>query len=466
MCQLTSVPRRGITRALLAAGLATGALTTGALTTGAAPAASLPTPPAIPACPHTITIRAGTTGPTSPPRPLPTSPSTIGGAALSRGGLQVDLPPGVPVPPAVPVTAWLVVDLTGGKVIAACNAHVPLAPASTLKILTSLTLAHRLDWRSRYVGRPADPATDGTKVGIVEGSTYTVRDLFHALMLDSANDAATALATLAGGMPATASAMNAQSRALGGFDTYAVNDSGLDAPGQVTSAYDLALFGRAALRDPVIAPLLRTPTYTFPGRGSGSDPERPTYQIQNHNWLLRNYAGATGVKNGYTVAAGSSYVGSATRGSRSYLVTMLHGEGATWRDARKLLDWAFTAGGSARPVGRLVDPGEVATLGRSDPVTAPGATGATGAPDATAEGAPVEGAPVAGAAALAVPQRSGAPAPAGARSRQPVALIAGAVLAAVGAIAALAQTRRPSPARARRPDPARHPDHAGCHPQR
>jgi D-alanyl-D-alanine carboxypeptidase (penicillin-binding protein 5/6) len=356
--------RARLLAATLVSGLAAVTVLAGA---GAAPAraAGLPPPPA---CANAIATFSGRA--TSPPTPLPTVTSAVGGQRLSEPGLQVEVPAQVPRPPALRAVSWLVADLDSGDVVASCNAHVPLAPASTLKILTSLALVHRLAWSTRYVGRREDAATDGTRVGIVPGSTYSVRDLFHGLMLSSGNDAATALSALAGGMPATAALMNALARRLGGHDTRAVNDSGLDAPGQVTSAYDLALFGRAALADPLLARLVATTTYAFPGKGDR--PPRASFQIQSHNHLLFTYPGATGVKNGYTVAAGGSFVGSATRNGHRYLVTLLHAQGSTWQLAEQLLNWAFTAGPKAAPLGRLVAPGE-----------ADAATATAGAPHTT-----------------------------------------------------------------------------------
>jgi serine-type D-Ala-D-Ala carboxypeptidase (penicillin-binding protein 5/6) len=315
--------------------------------------AATPSPSAIPpteACARTITNLIG--GRTTGPTPLPTPTSTRGGARLSAPGLQVDPIGDGQLPPVVPATAWLVADLTTGTVVASCNAHVPLAPASTLKILTSLALAHELDWNASYVGQPDAPATDGSKVGIVTGGRYTVRDLFHGLMLSSGNDAATALATVAGGMEHTAELMNATAMKLGAWDTHAVNDSGLDATGQVSSAYDLALLGRALLQDPLLADLVTTKSYPFPGKPAASGTPS-TFQIQNHNRLLATFDGANGVKNGYTTAAGGSFVGSATRDGHTYLVTVLRAKGYTHTVAVELLDWAFASGDDTRPVGTL-----------------------------------------------------------------------------------------------------------------
>jgi len=283
--------------------------------------------------------------------------SSIGGATLARTGVYVAS--GLPAPPRVTATAWLVADLDSGQVLAASNAHRRLAPASTLKILTAITLAPVLNPARPYRATDADAAIDGSKVGLVPGSQYRVTDLMYGLMLGSGNDAANGLAALAGGVPATAGLMNQQAARLQACDTHAVNDSGLDADGQVSSAYDLALFGRAALEDPRIARVIVATRYRFPAAGNGFGPDRKRFEIQNHNRLLRNFPGATGVKNGFTEAARGSFVGSAQRSGRRYVVTLVHAEGSTWHTAAALLDWAFAAGPRAPAgtgIGRLVDP--------------------------------------------------------------------------------------------------------------
>jgi D-alanyl-D-alanine carboxypeptidase (penicillin-binding protein 5/6) len=359
-------PRSSIHRAI-AVTVAVGTLVAGLCTvpSGRA-AAATSSPEAIPptgACPRTVTnlIDGRTTGPT----PLPTATNDRGGGTLSGPGLQVNLAEGGRMPPEVAATAWMVTDLSTATVIASCNAHVPLAPASTLKILTALALAHELDWNDTYVGRPDAPATDGSKVGIVVGGTYSVRDLFHGLMLSSGNDAATALATVVGGMDRATGLMNTRAAELGALDTHAVNTSGLDAPGQVSSAYDLTLLGRELLRDPRLADLVTTKTYSFPGRPTESGTSS-TFQIQNHNRLLTTFEGATGVKNGFTTAAGGSFVAAASRDGRSYLVTVLRAKGYTHTVAAELLDWAFGYGSAARAVGTVEIPRENPPDGRAD----------------------------------------------------------------------------------------------------
>jgi len=253
--------------------------------------------------------------------------------------------------------SYVVADLDTGAVLVAKAAHAPYLPASALKSLTALTLLPRLDQNARVRAEPTD-VVEGSKVGISPGSTYTARQLFQGMMLSSGNDAATALARAAGGVPQTVARMQAGARGLGARDTVVRNPSGLDAPGQVTSAYDLALVARAGMRLPAFRQLVATRRVKFPGREVRGK-RRTGYEIQNHNRLLANYPGAIGVKNGYTVAARWSVAGAATRGGRTYVVTALSRSDGSWRPTAALLDWAFAHGGQARAVGRLVSPGEL-----------------------------------------------------------------------------------------------------------
>lgn len=298
------------------------------------------------------------------PAPLPSVTSTVGGPRLAETAHPVtDLPDGVPHPPPSRVTAWLVADLTSGDVLAACNAHVPLAPASTLKVLTALALIDVVPPTAVYTATEQDAAVDGTRVGLVPGSRYTSDNLWHALLMSSGNDSAHALAELAGGQQRAAGLLQARAAALGAGDTRAVNTSGLDAPGQVSSALDLALFARAALADRRISSVASRRDYPFPDKGTalrGSD--RTTFQIQNHNRLLAGYPGTTGLKNGWTSQAGGSFVGTATRDGRSYVAVVLRADTSVWQATTALLDWAFAAGGRARAVGTLnVPPVDVAS---------------------------------------------------------------------------------------------------------
>ncbi|WP_443044714.1 hypothetical protein [Streptomyces sp. DHE17-7] len=100
----------------------------------------------------------------------------------------------------------------------------------------------------------------------VEGGTYRVSDLWNGVFLNSGNDAVHVLASLTGGWRATAARMQAEARALGAFDTHVRSPDGYDAPGQVSSAYDLAVFGRAGLRNPDFARYCAKVDALFPGQ--------------------------------------------------------------------------------------------------------------------------------------------------------------------------------------------------------
>lgn len=297
----------------------------------------------------------------------------VGGPELAATGTVWHGPAGVPAPPAVPAKGYLLADLTSGQVLVAHDVHQRMLTASTMKVLTALTLLPRLDPNLVYTARRADAAVDGSKVGIVPGSTYTVQQLFLGMMLSSGNDAANALANAAGGVPATVALMQQQATSLGALDTTVRDPSGLDAPGQRSSAYDLALITRAAMARPAFRALVATKTAEFPGkivdgkRGKG-------FQIQNHNELLSHYKGAVGVKTGYTEKAKWTYIGAARRGDHTYVVTEMGLSQPGWVPTTRLLNWAFRYGGKVTPVGTLVSAADLAAP--STAVTAQRGSGA------------------------------------------------------------------------------------------
>ncbi len=278
----------------------------------------------------------------------------VGGEPLSTVGTPVvSSDAGVPELPEIEAAAWLVADAGSGDVLAAYDAHVPLPPASTIKLLTALAVLPVIDAES-YAASEENGHVEGSRVGMVPGETYSLADLKHGLFLASGNDAAHGLAELVGGLPEAVELMNAEAARLGAFDTHALTPHGLDEPGQVSSAYDLALFGRAVLADAELAELARTQAYNFPGLDGES------FQIQNQNRLLGSYAGAIGLKTGYTTEAGHTLVAAAERDGVRLVVTVLHTEGRGEPVASALLDWGFAAAGTAEPVGALVTPEDVA----------------------------------------------------------------------------------------------------------
>jgi len=302
--------------------------------------------------------------------------TTVGGELLATEGLVLDAPGAAPLP-RTGAASWVLADLETGEVLAASNPHGRVRPASTLKILTALALLPRLEPGAAYTAQWEDANAVGSRVGLVPDATYTAHNLFEALFLVSGNDAASALANAAGGHAPTVELMNTTARDLGALGTTAVNPSGLDAPGQYTSAYDLSLLTRAAMAREDFRSYASTVKSAFPGKMPRVGRNRKSFEIYTQDRLLLNYRGAIGVKTGWTTKARGTFVGAATRNGRTLVATVMHTDFDAWREAAALLTWGFRNAGTARPVGTL-DP---------TPVTAAGLPVAEGPQPAARDGA-------------------------------------------------------------------------------
>jgi serine-type D-Ala-D-Ala carboxypeptidase (penicillin-binding protein 5/6) len=294
--------------------------------------------------------------------PLSATPAfangNLGGEDLSKSGIRVGAPldPEVPVPalPKIGAQSWLIADLETGEVLASRNAHQKLPPASTIKALTALTLLPRLNPTATTRVDMRSAGTYGTRVGIVSGRRYSHDALFHALLLHSGNDAALALAYASGGVVKTSALMSAEAKRIQALNTVPRSPHGLDTPGQVSTAYDLALIAREGLRRSDFSKYVRTWSYKFPNVGKSGTART----IYNQNGLLKSYKGSLGVKTGYTTQARNTFIGAASRDGRSIVVTLMKLPYGYGRDktAQAMLDWGFAAAGKVEPVGVLVEP--------------------------------------------------------------------------------------------------------------
>ncbi|NKQ28669.1 D-alanyl-D-alanine carboxypeptidase family protein, partial [Streptomyces galbus] len=214
----------------------------------------------------------------------------------------------------------------------------------------------------------AGVGSGSSMVGIKEGETYTVHDLWLGVFLRSGNDAVHVLSAMNGGVPATVQEMNAHAGELQALDTHVVTPDGYDAPGQVSSAYDLTLFARSGLQKKDFREYCSTVRAKFPGETTTKKGRstRSSFEIQNTNRLLAGdydisqYPGIAGVKNGNTTNAGATFTGVAERGGRVLLVTVMNPEkpdhNEVYKESAALLDWGFQAAGKVTPVGELVPP--------------------------------------------------------------------------------------------------------------
>ncbi|MGW9447472.1 D-alanyl-D-alanine carboxypeptidase family protein [Streptomyces sp. NPDC055632] len=329
----------------------------------------LPVPAAVASPAPTVSSVSPTSSASSAPsvfrasavgEPTPPVRRYVDPARLDQRGVQVQPLAGAPRPPSASALSWVVADASTGEVLAARDAHRKLPPASTLKTLFALTALPHHDPSDQHTVADSELTGIGagsSLVGIKEGYTYKVSDLWNGVFLSSGNDAVHVLAAMNGGWDSMARKMQEKARSLGANDTHVVSPDGYDAPGQVSSAYDLAVFGRAGLQDPAFTRYCSTRYADFPA-GSWS------YGIANTNRLLTGengvdrYPGLIGIKNGYTSNAGNTLVSAAKRGNRTLVVSVMNpqegGGFAVYEEARSLLDWGFEAAGSVQPVGSLL----------------------------------------------------------------------------------------------------------------
>ncbi|MDX3244564.1 DUF5136 domain-containing protein [Streptomyces sp. ME18-1-4] len=309
----------------------------------------------------------------SPSATPPANMSTVGGTRLGQAGTQVAIAGGAPVlPKDLTARSWIVADAESGDVLASHNAHWRLPPASTMKMLFADTVLPRFPKTTTHKVDPKDLAGMGSGsslVGIKEGETYTVHDLWLGVFLRSGNDAVHVLSAMNGGVAGTVKEMNEHAEELQALDTHVVSPDGYDASGQVSSAYDLTLFARSGLQKKDFREYCSTVSAKFPAetkKDKKGKITRGTFEIQNTNRLLAGdydisqYPGIAGVKNGNTTNAGATFTGVAERGGKVLLVTVMnpsktdHNE--VYKETARLFDWGFQAAGKVTPVGELVPP--------------------------------------------------------------------------------------------------------------
>jgi serine-type D-Ala-D-Ala carboxypeptidase (penicillin-binding protein 5/6) len=276
----------------------------------------------------------------------------VGGPLLARHGIVVQYPgPGAPHLPDVPASAYVIADAGTGAVLAAKDPHGLFQPASTLKVLTAITMLPRLRPDATVIATKRAASVEPNIIGLIAGHPYKIADLFRALLMISANDAAVALVEASGSFSKGMSLLNAEAHHLQAYDVVAKHPNGLPAPGQDVSAYDLALIARQALSMPAFMRYDSTRTAWFPLK------RHERVLMVNQNYLLTQYRGGLGGKIGWTTTAGATYIGLARRHGVTLIVTILHATPQTEvTSAEQLLDWGFAMSSAVRPVGVLVPP--------------------------------------------------------------------------------------------------------------
>jgi serine-type D-Ala-D-Ala carboxypeptidase (penicillin-binding protein 5/6) len=281
------------------------------------------------------------------------APGPVGGPQLAGTGVVVNYPAsGAKRLPDVDAAAFVLADAGTGQVLAAKDPHGWFLPASTLKVLTAITLMPVLNPNATVVTTRRAANVEPSKVGLVEGRAYKVSDLFKAMLMISANDAAMSVAQATGSVSKGVAMMNAEAHHLQADDTVAKRPNGLNGPGQHVSAYDEALFARQALAIPQFMRDEQLRTMRFPLK-----PHHKPVTLYTQNTMLFTYPGDLGGKIGWTTASKTTYIGWARRGGHTLVVTILHCKPLTELTyAVRLLNWGFDMDGKVRPVGVLVGP--------------------------------------------------------------------------------------------------------------
>jgi D-alanyl-D-alanine carboxypeptidase (penicillin-binding protein 5/6) len=241
--------------------------------------------------------------------------------------------------PVIPADAYLVMDATTGEVLLAHEAHTQLPMASTTKIMTALVALERGNLQDVVTVGQKPYDTGGTTIWLDMGEQQTLENLLKALMLESANDAAVAIAEhLGAGHEETfVQMMNDRAREMGLQQTHFANSHGLHDPDHYTTAYDLAVMARVAMQNPAFRQLVSLEEATIPGYK-----QNPPRELHSHNQLLGYYEGANGVKNGFTEEAGLTNVASARRGDTELIAVVLGAQNRLWTSSMALLDWGFS----------------------------------------------------------------------------------------------------------------------------
>ncbi len=239
-------------------------------------------------------------------------------------------------PPQVTGRSFVVENGVTGEVLLARNARERLPIASITKLMTVLlTLEHARPGETVLVS-PFAAGVGESSVDLRPGERLTVRELLEAALIQSANDAADALAVYVGRGSESrfVAMMNARARQLGLRDTHFVRPDGLDAPGHVSSARDVTLLARLLMHRPLVRQIVRQRGATISGGRA----------LHTWNDLLYSYPGIFGVKTGHTSAAGWSQVAAARRRGVTVYATLLGSPDRSTRNADlgELLDWGFS----------------------------------------------------------------------------------------------------------------------------
>jgi D-alanyl-D-alanine carboxypeptidase (penicillin-binding protein 5/6) len=255
--------------------------------------------------------------------------------------------------PKIEAASGVIIDSKTGLVIFDKNKDEKLEPASTTKVMTALLALENLDLKQIVTIDEETSFTEGSRIYLLEGEKITVEDLLYALLLESANDSAVALAkAVSGSTREFAKLMNDRAKEIGANNTNFVNPNGLHVGGHYTTAYDLALIAQEAMRNTEFRMFISTYKHTI-----SETNKQPVRYLYNTNRLIYDektivdadgvlrpakYDGAIGIKTGFTTEAGGCLVSGAERDGSEFIAVVLKStDSGRFGDSIALLDYAF-----------------------------------------------------------------------------------------------------------------------------
>ncbi len=266
---------------------------------------------------------------------------------------SVSLVYGAPAEPQLTGQSAILIDATTGKILYEKNSHDQHYPASTTKIMTAILALENLQLHDKVEIDEETAFTGGSRIYLLEGEDVIVEDVMYGMMLESANDAAVAFAKkISGSVEAFSKKMNEKAVELGALNTNFVNPHGLHDDAHVTTAYDLAMIAKYAIKNDIFQHYATTYQYTM----EATNMQDTRYFYNTNRMLYDNihtvtvngqvrgckYEGITGIKTGYTGRAGGCLVAGAKRGNTELIaVTLASTDMGRFQDCITLLDYGF-----------------------------------------------------------------------------------------------------------------------------
>ncbi|WP_213818399.1 D-alanyl-D-alanine carboxypeptidase family protein [Garciella nitratireducens] len=250
--------------------------------------------------------------------------------------------------PNIKSPAAILIDAKTGQILYGKNINEPLYPASITKIMTALILLEEGDLNKVvkiHENVPSLIEPGSSQIYLLPGEKLTRKQLLYALLIESANDAAVAIAQdVAGSIENFADRMNEKAKELGATHSHFVNPHGLHDENHYTTAKDMAIITREAMKNPIFRNAVSTVRYIIP-----ATEKQETRYLYNANRLIKKstykdyyYQGATGIKTGYTTQAQNTLVGGAKKGNLELISVVLNAKGTDiYEDTRTLLNYGF-----------------------------------------------------------------------------------------------------------------------------